>query len=629
MESYPGLWYGMECMHGDLNLEDILTDRAVEEDLLEVPLTDKVFRRFSWISGIVIFLVLAQIVNVGVFQHGFYVKRAIANMSDIKTEVAPRGIIYDRFGNPLIKNDPAFDAFLVPSELPKDADSRSAIIARVSKLLGLQEAEVRMKIEKRDWSLRSDLLLKHAISHDEIVALSSAALQGIQITPSFERVPIIPFTFAHLLGYTGLVNESDLRGNQNLAIDDQVGRAGLERVYDTYLRGADGKTMIVTNARGERQNERVIAQPTIGDSLATYIDKDMQRYFYDELQTKIRALGRNVGVGIAMNPQNGEVLALFSIPSYDSNHVAASLNAPFNPMFNRAVSGLYSPGSTVKPLVATGALAEGILDPNHEIYSPGYLDIPNPYDPSHPSRFLDWQPQGWVNLFSALARSSDVYFYEVGGGFGDQRGLGITRLRSWWEKFGLNVTTGIDLPNENAGFLPDPQWKERVKGEPWRLGDTFNVSIGQGDLVITPIELLNYVNAIANGGKFVTPRVMKDIKDAQGNIVLKSAPSVRADISSEIGKVLPLVRQGMRDTVMKPYGTAYLLHDLPIEVAAKTGSAQVENNAKTNAFFVGYAPYQDPQIAIVILVENAREGSLNVVPVARDFFLWYYKNRMK
>ncbi len=296
-------------------------------------------------------------------------------------------------------------------------------------------------------------------------------------------------------------------------------------------------------------------------------------------------------------------------------------------MFDRAVSGLYSPGSTIKPLVAVGALTEGTLDPLHQIYSPGYLDVPNPYDPAHPSRFLDWQPQGWVDLFSALARSSDVYFYQVGGGFGDQQGLGITRLKQWWEKFGLNIKTGIDLPNENSGFLPDPQWKEKVKGQPWRLGDTFNVSIGQGDLTITPIELLNYVSAIANGGKLYVPRIMKDIKDPQGNVVLESTSTVTRDLSSEIGKALPLVQQGMRDAVTKPYGTAYMLHDLPIEVAAKTGSAQVENNAKTNALFVGYAPYNDPQVAIVILVEDAKEGSLNVVPVARDFFLWYYQNR--
>ncbi len=614
-------------MHNEIDLEDVLTDGAVEEDFLEIPLTDKVFKRFSWISGAVILIVVAQIVNVGILQHGFYVSRAIANMSDMKTEVAPRGIIYDRSGSPLIENDPAFDAFLVPSELPKDADSRNQIIAKTSSFLGLNETDVRTEIEKRDWNLSSELLLKHNLSHDEIVALSSAALQGIEVNPSFQQTPTVPLKFSHLLGYTGLVNEDDLKANPNLVIDDQVGRAGLQDVYDNYLRGTDGEKMIITNAAGQTKDERVVTQPTMGDSIDTFIDKDMQGYFYDALQSDIQALGRNIGVGIAMNPQTGEILSLFNIPSYDPNDIATSLNAPFNPMFDRAVSGLYSPGSTIKPLVAVGALTEGTLDPQHQIYSPGYLDVPNPYDPAHPSRFLDWQPQGWVDLFSALARSSDVYFYEVGGGFGDQQGLGITRLRNWWKKFGLDVKTGIDLPNENSGFLPDPQWKEKAKGQPWRLGDTFNVSIGQGDLTITPIELLDYVSAIANGGKLYMPRIMKDIKDSEGNVLFESTSTVNSDLSSEIGKALPLVQQGMRDAVVKPYGTAYMLHDLPIEVAAKTGSAQVENNSKTNAFFVGYAPYKDPQIAIVILVEDAKEGSLNVVPVARDFFLWYYQNR--
>ncbi|TSA46465.1 penicillin-binding protein 2 [bacterium] len=613
----------------DLNLEDILTDRAVEEDFLEIPLTDRVFKIFLTIATIIIVLIFAQLLNLAAVNGDFYARRAVANMSDVKIESAPRGIISDRFGNKLVENNQAFNVFLVPKSLPKTSGERLAIIANAAEILNLDQGEILKQLEERDWSMSDRLILKTDLSHDELVSVAAANLPGVEIDPSFKRSENIPLKFSHVIGYTGLVNKSDLSGNSNLGIDDQIGRSGLEAFYDDYLRGVNGEKMILTNAQGKTENERVIKQSVLGDDIKTFIDRDLQSYLYDRLSGALRELGRDVGVGIVMNPQNGEVLSLVNIPSFDVNHIGNYLTNKNQPLFNRAVSGIYNPGSTIKPLVATGALVEGILDPNHEIYSPGYLDVPNPYDPENPSRFLDWRPQGWVNLYSAIARSSNVYFYSVGGGFGDQKGLGIERLKKWWQKFGLDEKTNIDLVGEDTGFLPDPVWKEKTKGEPWRLGDTFNVSIGQGDFSVTPIELLNYIGAIANGGKFYEPRIMNEIKNARGDTVLKSEPSLLRDLSNEIGSVLGDVRRGMRDGVTETYGTSYLLHDLPITVAAKTGSAQVSNNTKTNAFFVGYAPFDNPEIAVLILVENAREGSLNVVPVARDIFLWYYNNRIK
>ncbi len=613
----------------ELNLEDILTDRTVEEDFLEVPLTDRVFRIFFAIAAIIFLLIFAQLLNLAAVNRDFYEKRAMANMSDIKTETAPRGIITDRFGAGLVKNDPTFNIFLAPKSLPKSSEERRAVITNAASILGLDQSEILNQIGERDWSMSDRLLLKAGLDHDELVSASAANLPGVEIEPSFKRTENIPFKFTHVIGYTGLVNKSDLNGNPNLGIDDQIGRSGLEAYYDDYLRGENGEQAALTNAQGKIESQRVTKQSVPGGHLQTFIDGGLQSYFYDRLSDALQELGRDIGVGIVINPQNGEVLALVSIPSFNANQIKNYLTAKNQPLFNRAVSGVYNPGSTIKPLVATAALVEGILDPNHEIYSPGYLDVPNPYDPERPSRFLDWRPQGWVNLYSALARSSNVYFYSVGGGFGDQKGLGIERLKKWWRKFGLDEKTNIDLVGEDTGFLPDPAWKEKTKGEPWRLGDTYNVSIGQGDFSVTPIELLNYVSAIANGGKFYQPRVMNEIKNDEGETVLKSEPVVLRDLSDEIGPVLNEVRRGMRDGVTQSYGTSYLLRDLPVAVAAKTGSAQVSNNAKTNAFFIGYAPYDNPQIAVLVLVENAREGSLNVVPVARDIFLWYYNNRIK
>ena len=615
-------------MNPELNLEDILTDRTVEEDLLEIPLTDRVFRNFIILVALVFLAVFAQFVNLAVLNHEPYSRRATANMSDIKTEPAPRGIIYDRFGKAMVENEPAFDAYLVPKSLPKTSAERRMAIGDVLNTLGLYENEVLGALEERDWNLTDRFLLKPDLDHDELVSLSAANLPGLEIDPSFRRVQTPLFKFSHVVGYTGLANKSDMKKDSELHIDDQVGRNGLEAFYDGYLRGTSGEKVALTNAVGGTEKERTVQEPIPGNNLTYFIDRDLQTYIYDRLSQALRDLGRDTGLAIAMDPRNGEVLSLVNIPSFDSNKIGKYLTSANQPLFNRAISGIYNPGSTIKPLVGTAALTEGILDPKHQIYSPGYLDVPNPYNPEHPSRFLDWRPQGWVDLYSALARSSNVYFYSVGGGFGDQKGLGIERLKKWWHNFGLDEKTNIDLTGEDAGFLPDPAWKERVKGEPWRLGDTFNVSIGQGDFSVTPIELLNYINAVANGGKLNKPRVMNEIKNIKGETILKNEAAILRDLSAEIGPALAEVRKGMREGVIRDYGTSYLLHDLPIPVAAKTGSAQVSNNTKTNAFFVGFAPYDDPKIAILILVENAREGSLNVVPVARDVFLWYYNNRI-
>jgi penicillin-binding protein 2 len=216
----------------------------------------------------------------------------------------------------------------------------------------------------------------------------------------------------------------------------------------------------------------------------------------------------------------------------------------------------------------------------------------------------------------------------VTGGFQNQRGIGIEKLKKWWENFRLDKKTEIDIPGERVGFLPDPEWKERVKDDPWRLGDTYNVAIGQGDFMITPIALVNYIATIANGGTIWKPRILNAVLDTQGNVLSETHPEALADLRERIAGALPTVRRGMRDAVEEPYGTAHLLGNLPIAVAAKTGTAQIQNNQKTNAFFVGYAPYDNPELAIIVLVENSREGGRNTVPIAKDIFMWYYQNRL-
>ena len=593
----------------ELNLEDILTDRAAVEELLEVPVKPGVFKICFLVIVVLVLVAAGRLIFLNVFRGNFYQQRALANISEIDVQKAERGIILDRNGQVLVKNKPIFNAVLIPAKLPQTDEQRKTALEQIRNVLNLSAAEMDKIIQKTDLELSNRILLVQNLSQSQAVKLQSANLAGLEIENDWQRDYLQPEIFSHLLGYVGLVDKNDLQNNPNLVSDDLIGKDGLEAFYDKQLRGENGETVNFRDVQGKILTENFSRPSKLGQNLKTFIDADFQKYFYERLKQGLKELGRDTGIGLAINPNNGEVLALISIPGYDVNHLIDFLNQPTKPLFNRTIAGLYSPGSTIKPLVATAALKENIINTQKEIFSKGYIKIPNPYNANQPSIFWDWKPNGWVNLYSALARSCNIYFYAVGGGLDDIKGLGITKLNEYWQKFGLGDLTGIDLIGEKKGFLPT------VKAD-WRLGDTYNVSIGQGDLLLTPLELLNYITTIANSGKLFQlriatsePRVLKDL-------------TYLKDIFAEVEK-------GMLDTIRQPYGTAYLLHDLPFAVAAKTGTAQTNANTKINALFVGYGPVPQPQIAILVLIENAREGSLNVVPIAKDVFQWYYENRLQ
>lgn len=606
-----------------VNLEDILADAA--EDSLEVPVSDGIFAGFKVFVALIMMAVLAQVFYIAVLNKGQYMERATANASNFRIIGAERGVITDRFSKPLTNNEKSFFAFLVVKELPKnDADLREESISKISQLLNINKEWLNAEILKRSSYFDDEILLKDNLSYDELVQLSGIDFPGLRVEEGFSRTHQVPLAFSHVIGYTSLATPEEIEKN-GLSSDEETGKMGLEKYYDKYLRGVNGRQVYFRDSLGKIQEKKVVSLPVQGGQVQTFIDRDFQEYFYNRLQEELHRLGRKIGVGLAINPKNGEVLALFGVPGFDENQVASYLGDSDRVLFTRAVSGVYNPGSTIKPLVALAALTEGVITPEKKIYSKGYLEVPNPFLPANPSIFKDWKPHGWVDARSAIARSSNVYFYEVGGGFQDQKGLGITLLNKWWKKFLLDKKTNIDLPGEESGFLPDPNWKKDRTGAPWLLGDTYNVSIGQGDLMMTPIELLTYIGAIANGGIFYEPRIMKKVVSGDGRAILDKGPVVLSDISKEVAPYIEEVRLGMWDGVHEPYGTSYLLHDIPIPLYAKTGSAQVENNTKVNAFSVGFTN----DLAILVLVENAREGSVNTIPVARDVFMWYYENRIK
>ncbi len=626
----------------DIAFEESLGDDWSRDlDVVEVPIGAKPFLYLGAVLGIAGLILAGRLVYLNFFQAQLYVSRAQANLSQLQKLAAPRGLIYDREGDVLAENTAAFAAVLDTNEFMNHKELQEGTVKAITDILGISADDVLKLIrENGAGSSSAPIVLNNNLSQGQIVELDGANLPALTVGSEFERKYNAGPVFASVVGYVGRASVEDMRSNADVASNDFVGKAGVEAFYDKFLRGKDGDVEIVRNSKGQILSEKKKSDAAPGSSLHLTIDGEFQNYFYSRLQGGLQTLGRQVGVGIAINPQNGEVLALVNLPSFDPNILSgvgrndekiSILNSSGKPLFDRAVSGFYSPGSTIKPLVGVAALAEGVIDSTREIFSPGYMDFPNPYNASQTTRYLDWRYQGNVNLASAIAQSSDVYFYLVGGGsppkisppeilLGNSgiKGLGISRLEEWWKKFGLGAPTGIDLAGEASGFLPSPAWKEKKTKKPWLLGDTYNVSIGQGDLLLTPIQLLSYIGAIANGGRIYKPVLNLD----------SPHPKLAANLST-LEREIKEVQKGMVQAVTSPLGTAYKLADLGFSVGAKTGSAQVSNNTKENALFIGYAPTDKPQVAILVLVENALEGSLNAVPIAKDVLNWYYWNRIK
>ncbi|MEK9173576.1 MAG: penicillin-binding protein 2 [Patescibacteria group bacterium] len=636
----------------DISFEEAISDDwSSDFEVTETPLSPRSLS-YLWLSVFVLgVIIVGRFTYLNFFKGGFYTLRSEANSANLEKILAPRGLIVDRNGQVLAENRPVFLALLRLGEFTRSGDIQASTLRALSEILELDTLEILDQIKSgNDAVLGDSIVLSPDLTQDQLVRLKALNSKAIQITSGFQRFYPDDQIFSMILGYTGVVNGRDLENYPELTGQDFVGKAGVELVYESELRGAPGSFIRVKDAKGKVLEEKGSDEPKIGKTLKLTIDADLQRYFHKRMERALDELGRKIGVGIAMNPKSGEVLAMVNFPGFDGNIFTGSghakaikevLNSPLKPMFNRAISGFYTPGSTIKPLVATAALEEGVITPKKYIFSPGFLDVPNPYNPDQPTRFLDWRYQGDVNLASAIAQSSNVYFYTIGGGSpapGGMKGLGIARLRDWWQKFNLGSLTGIDLPGEAKGFLPSIEDKEKKTGKPWLLGDTYNVSIGQGDLLVTPIQLLSYIGAVANGGKVLKPFLAQELNSSE----------VMKDVSFAANSIKE-IQKGMIQTVNSDLGSARVMKDLPFQVAGKTGSAQVKNNAEENAFFVGYAPAPDqvfdleaetrgitggkptpdPEIAILVLVENSRQGSLNAIPIAKDVFNWYYENRFK
>lgn len=613
---------------GDLQFEEFASDitSAQSSEYVELPLSGRVF---LLVGGAALLLALIVVGRIGFLNLGkadFYAARSLSNVNREVAIPANRGVIVDRYGEVIAKNAETFSVFVSASELIRDRKTLHEVLTKLAEVLQVSVSDLMQILEEEDFETKTSVAIARNISPEAAIAIRSLDLGTVLVQHDFRREYVNGAAFSHVVGYTGVAE-------QGSAV---VGRTGLELAYDDVLRGKDGVYVYHRDARGKVLEEGVTEEAVPGLTLETTLDAALQAYFHDRLGSGLRGLGVRGGVGIALDPRTSEVLALVSFPDFDNNLFVTSgtskernalIQDPGRPLFNRAISGAYNPGSTIKTLVALAALKEKVISATREILSIGYIEIPNPYAPDKPSRFVDWKPQGYVDVRSALAKSSNVYFYVVGGGYEDIKGLGINKLKEYWQKFQFGKITGLDIGPEAKGLLPDPKEKEERTGTPWRLGDTYNVSIGQGDFLVSPLQLINFIASIGNNGHMYQPRIMRRIANEDGNFGAAPIPKTLFDYSSWEFE-LAEVRAGMEDAVEKEYGTAHLLSNLPFTIGAKTGTAQTNNNTKENAFFVGYAPADNPEIAILVLVENARQGSLNAVPIAKDVLEWYYENRI-
>jgi penicillin-binding protein 2 len=410
--------------------------------------------------------------------------------------------------------------------------------------------------------------------------------------------------FANLLGYVSYPTK-DTRGKYWQEII--IGKDGIEEQFNTELSGENGTNLIETDVNGEILSENIIETPKQGNNISLSIDSRVQEVLYKGIKDLAHSAGYVGGAGAIMNIETGELIAMTTYPEYNQKVIADGKNTAeikryltdsSLPFLNRVTEGLYTPGSIIKPFIAMAALQENVIDPNKIIVTNGSLKIPNPYDPKLFTIFKDNANHGAVDMRKAIAVSSNVYFYEIGGGFGNQRGLGINNIEKYARMFGIGEKTGINIGRELTGTVPSVEWKAKnFPGDPWRIGDTYNTSIGQYGFHITPIQMLRAIGSIASRGNLVTPTLLKSVTG-------KPVSVTHFDFSESMYNV---IHEAMRMVVLE--GTAVSLKNDSLQVAAKTGTAQIKNNTRVNSWSIGFFPYKSPKYAFVVLMENGPKVS--------------------
>ncbi|MGQ9683295.1 MAG: penicillin-binding protein 2 [Anaerolineae bacterium] len=603
---------------------------------------------------------------------------------------APRGIFYDRNRRILVSNLPRYCVSLTWARLPDDPAQQRKTLERIASLLGIplhgnvpaHTASLRPlrqpkgtlhnrplgdQGERRGLAQARDVILPP--EHNDLDALLVEArkrpFEAYPIAPSVDRqlafiileelprlpgvsVQIIPTReyadgplLAHLLGYMWHMPGEEVEyyrslPNSDYTPNDAVGYAGLERTLERELRGHRGRRHVEVDVFGRQVSVLAVEPAQPGHSMVLTVDRDLQAHVEQHLRQGLLAAKGQSAVAIVMDPRTGEVLSMVSLPTYDNNLFAQGKAAEFaplaqdptQPMFNRAVGGQYPPGSTFKIIPAAAGLQERIIDANTKFRCEGTLAL----DAGGTQwRFYCWIHKygighGDLNVIGAMAQSCDIFFYKLAGGFKEFQGLGLDVLNHYARMFGLGEQTGIELSGEARGLVPSAKWKRINLNESWTTGDTYNAAIGQGFVLATPLQMLNALCAVANGGTLYRPQLIREVVDAEGRTVRPFTPKVirTLDVSPE---VLAIVQASLREAVAN--GTAPLANLPQVPVAGKTGSAEFgvpdeKGERPTHAWFMAYAPADDPQVAVIVFIEGGGEGSSAAAPVAAQILRYYF-----
>ncbi len=609
---------------------------------------------------------------------GEYYRRAADQIRfRLVTSDAPRGVIYDRNGELLVRNIPGFTVTIIPAYLPEDVDEEWAVFTRLSELLDMPASRALTKAPHglaegdgitppepgikeivnavRYLAPYAPVVIKTGVDRETAMIIEEEHLDlpGVLIEMSANREYLTGELTSHILGYVGYIPEGreDFYREQGYNLErDRVGLTGVEQSFESELHGQRGRRYIEVDVAG--REVRTVGQPeppTPGHNLILTLDLDLQRYVDQALREQMEAVGSQSAVVIVMNPKTGEILAMVSLPSYDNNLFTGGISQedyerlssdPNHPLMNHAISGMYPPGSTFKLVPAAAALEEGVVNRWTKLHCDGILWLPNerfPDDPKLAQPFYCWVHEfghghGDLSIVAGIAVSCDIFFYQIGGGYRNFQGLGLDRLVKYSQDFGYGELTGIDLAGESPGLVPDAKWKRLKWSETWTTGDTYNMTIGQGFILATPLQVLNATAAVANGGTLYRPQIVYQVTDTEGNVVREFQPEVirQLPISEEN---LDIVRQGMEGAVQ--WGTAQWADLWEVSVAGKTGTAEYcdkypdcldeKGRIKTlHAWFTAYAPADDPEIAIVAFVYGGGQGAESAVPVAADIIRYYF-----
>jgi len=547
--------------------------------------------------------------------------------------VAERGIIYDRNQKALVENIPDFYLALTPDGLPADENEKTDLIQKISQIVNMPPENIEERLSLFSPYNYKSVPVKTNITYEEAIKLQilSHTYPAIQVETGLARKYDIPQSLSHIIGYLRKVDKDDLNKNSNYFPTDDIGKDGLEAQYENILRGLYGRKEIEVDALGRQTTTLAKEDPVAGNDLILSIDIELQKKVEEVLKRHMAASGVKRGAVIVSDVNTGEILAIDSAPFYDNNIFSGELNTddyalllnnPNRPLFDRAVSGEYPSGSTVKPIFAAAALEEGIITKDTTFLSTGGIQVDKWF-------FPDWKigGHGITNVRKALAESINTFFYIIGGGLIQDNlrdykfaGLGVAKLKEYAQKFGLNAKLGIDLPGEATGLFPDPAWKQATKNEAWYIGDTYHLAIGQGDLLVTPLQVNSWTATFANEGIVYRPHLVKTIVYQDGKVGTISPQVLNKNFIKP--QNIETVRQGLRDGVL--YGSSSALNELGIQAAGKTGTAQWGINKKSHAWFTGFAPYDKPEIAITVLMEEGGEGSITALPVAKEILWWYF-----